>query len=119
MVKHPLELLWKDDGTISVSKRIQKPNGADNHAWVTHWEGKCKISFFNSMSSNHPANNNGLASAPPLTVKLFLPKDVIVPPGCRVDVTHEERVYRLKNSGDPAVFSHHQEVLMEVAQEWA
>ena len=119
MVTYPLEMLWKDDAVISASQRVTKPNGADGHAWAPLWEGKCKLSFFNNLTSNNAVRNSGIASEPKLVAKLFLPKDVIIPAGCRVDVTHEGASYQLKSSGVPAVFSHHQEILLEVAQEWA
>lgn len=109
-----VEKLWFHDITVWVSEAVRKPSGADGFQWVKGWEGKGKLSF----QPGGPAGD-GPAAGLTMTAKLFLPLEADVPPGCRVDARRGGRVYHLKSSGVPAVFSRHQEVLVEVVEEWA
>lgn len=111
-----LERLWLDDCVVYASERVAKPSGADGLRWGVRWEGKGKLSF---SSGNRPAQGDGVAAELSMTAKLFLPLEADVPPGCRVDVWRGERVFHLKGSGVPAVFSSHQELLAEVVEKWA
>lgn len=115
MVTEALERLWHDDCVVYVSEAVRKPNGADGFQWVKGWEGKGKLSF----QPGGPAGDGPAAAGLTMTAKLFLPLEADVPPGCRVDAQRGGRGYHLKSSGVPAVFSRHQEVLVEVVGEWA
>ena len=115
-MRYPVSWLWRDEVIVSAAERIVKPNGAEGRAWIERWRGKGKLSF---LSTAQPVRSDGAASRVPLVVKLFLPLEAEAPPGCRAVVVHQGREYHLKDSGVPAVLSHHQELLMEVAEEWA
>ena len=110
-----LERLWLDDCVVYGSERVVKPSGADGFGWVVRWEGLGKLSF---PSRGTAAASDGVAASLDLRVKVFLPVEVEVPAGCRIDVRRGSRVYRLKACGVPAVFSGHQEVAVEDVQRW-
>ena len=55
-------------------------------------------------------------------VKLFLSPDVKVPAGCKIIVTRPndvERTFTYSRSGEPGVFSNHQEIMLEPFRGWA
>ena len=114
-----LERLWKDRCSIFIREEVTDP--------VTHltdFEEKpllqdrpCKLSFETLTSTN----GDEVATAQQV-VKLFLSPDVKVPAGCKIVVTRPndmERTFTYARSGEPGVFSNHQEIMLEPFRGWA
>ena len=53
------------------------------------------------------------------TIKLFLEPEPVVPPGSRIEVTQQGRTESYAQSGKAAVYSSHQEILLEIWKEYA
>ena len=108
-VRTALERLWKDRCSIFIREEVTDP--------VTHltdFEEKpllqdqpCKLSFETLTSTN----GDEVATAQQV-VKLFLSPDVKVPAGCK-------RTFTYSRSGEPGVFSNHQEIMLEPFRGWA
>lgn len=118
-VRTALERLWKDRCSIFTREEVTDP--------VTHltdFEEKpllqdqpCKLSFETLTSTN----GDEVATAQQV-VKLFLSPDVKVPAGCKIIVTRPndvERTFIYSRSGEPGVFSNHQEIMLEPFRGWA
>lgn len=122
MVKNPLKLLWKDTCTIQTAVKVKQLNKAIGHVWTNLvTDEPCKLSFFNNVQQNNVASGT-VAAAPVIQqAKLFIRSDLEVPPGSRIKViTHEnKKTLFYKCSSKAALFTNHQEILMEVDQEWA
>lgn len=52
-------------------------------------------------------------------VKLFLSPELTVPPGSKVVVRRSDREFTYTRSGEPGVFSNHQEILLTEFKGWA
>lgn len=113
MVKpSPLERLWKDRCTVYVKMKVTDPT-----THITDFEEKpllqnqpCKLSF---ESLN--ANGSDRVATISQSVKLFLSPQVVIPSGCKIVVkrfSQPEREFVYSNSGEPGVFSNHQEILL-------
>lgn len=115
-----LALLWRDRCTVTVQEAYQKPSGATAfRPRVILSDAPCKLSYFNSQGLHAVASVSGKAAPVRQGVHLFLATDVEIPAGSRIDVTRAGKTTAYKSSGQSSVFFSHQEIMMEVAQEWA
>ena len=114
-----LERLWKDRCSIFVKEKVTDPT-----THLTDFEEKpllqdqpCKLSF-ETLSSTGGDELPTVAQS----VKLFLSPDVVVPAGCKIIVTRPndvERTFTYSRSGEPGIFSNHQEIMLEPFRGWA
>ena len=114
-----LERLWKDRCSSFIREEV-----TDLVTHLTDFEEKpllqdqpCKLSFETLTSTN----GDEVATAQQV-VKLFLSPDVKVPAGCKIVVTRPndmERTFTYARSGEPGVFSNHQEIMLEPFRGWA
>lgn len=117
----PLTKLWADRCTIEHVAEYTKANGAKAKEWnVLAADESCKISYFNNTSNNATATPSATAAMVTQQAKLFIRQDLHIPTGCRITVVTSENVTQtFENSGIPAYFTHHQEIMLEVKQQWA
>ena len=72
-----------------------------------------------SYSSTAPAAGSDTVTGVAQTIKLFLAPELVDPPGCRIEVTQQGRTESYAQSGKAAVYSSHQEILLEIWKEYA
>lgn len=114
-----LERLWKDRCTVYHRVKVTDPKTK-----LTDFEEKpllqdqpCKLSFetLNSTDGDHVAT---VAQS----VKLFISPDVEIPAGCKIVVTRFndlERTFTYSRSGEPGIFTNHQEIMLEPFKRYA
>lgn len=124
MVDHgkAIRTLWKDRCMIETSVEYTKANKAKGKRWETLVSDEpCKLSFFNNVRLNNPSVEMPMAAQVFQRAKLFIRPDLNIPAGCRITVvTHKNNItLYFENSGIPAFFTNHQEILLEVKQKWA
>ena len=82
---------------------------------VTVYSGQpCRLSY-----SKNPATTEGDAPGSLLTVRLFLPSELVIRPGSVFTVTQKGRTRTFKAASEPAVYTSHQEVELESAKDYA
>lgn len=108
-----LERLWKDRCTVYHRVKVTDPKTK-----LTDFDEKpllqdqpCKLSFetLNSTDGDHVAT---VAQS----VKLFISPDVEIPAGCKIVVARFndlERTFTYSRSGEPGIFTNHQEIMLE------
>lgn len=108
-----LERLWKDRCTVYHRVKVTDPKTK-----LTDFDEKpllqdqpCKLSFetLNSTDGDHVAT---VAQS----VKLFISPDVEIPAGCKIVVTRFndlERTFTYSRSGEPGIFTNHQEIMLD------
>lgn len=72
-----------------------------------------------SYSSTAPAAGSDTVTAVVQTIKLFLAPELVVPSGSRIEVAQQGREESYGQSGKAAVYSSHQEILLELWKEYA
>ena len=72
-----------------------------------------------SYSSTVPAAGSDTVTGVAQTIKLFLAPELVVPPGSRIEVTQQGRTESYAQSCKAAVYSSHQEILLEIWKEYA
>lgn len=114
--KQALRVLWNDTCTVTVrQKKRDDTTKLTEFQEVTLWENlPCKLSFH----TDTPANGDPVTAAEQ-TVKLFLSNEVEIPAGSRLTVTRNGKQFLYSNSGEPAVFTHHQEIALTKWRKWA
>lgn len=75
----------------------------------------CKLSFETIKS----AENSDTVAAISVIAKLFIPPEITIAPGSKIVVTHEGTVEEYQQSGIPAVFPTHREIMLTAFVKWA
>lgn len=76
----------------------------------------CKKSIKNIAASNE----DGSAAAASQEIKLFLAPEINVKAGSRITITDGlNKTERFKSAGRTAIFTNHQEIVLELAEKWA
>ncbi|MCD7997417.1 MAG: hypothetical protein LUH21_09305 [Clostridiales bacterium] len=78
-----------------------------------------EIPYHLSYSNTAPAAGSDMVTAVAQTIKLFLAPEPVVPPGSRIEVTQQGRTESYVQSGKAAVYSSHQEILLELWRDYA
>lgn len=117
MVKSPLEWLWKGSCTLFIRKERRNPiNKRIEFDEVAIYENQpCKLSFKTITSTNE---NNHAAEVTQVQ-KLFISNEVNIPAGSKVVVTQNGKTREYEKSGEPAIYSNHQEVILVLFKGWA
>ena len=69
----------------------------------------CRLSFKNISQANQTES----FAATNQVVKLFIAPEVYVPPGSVIEVTQNEVTRKYKHSGVSAVYTNHQEIILD------
>ena len=108
-----LERLWKDRCTVYHRVKVTDPNTklTDLDEKPLLQDQPCKLSFetLNAADGDHVAT---VAQS----VELFISPDVEIPAGCKIVVTRFndlERTFTYSRSGEPGIFTNHQEIMLE------
>ncbi len=111
-----LQTLWKDTCKVIVHDKVKnEQTKVTEFVERTLAEGQpCKLSW-ESLSAVGEGNTAAIAQS----VKLFLSNQISVPAGSKIIVTRQGKTYDFQRSGEPAVFTFHQEVMLEPWKRWA
>jgi len=114
---NPLELLWKGICTVIIRQESTNPiNKRTEFDEVAVYENQpCKLSF-ERITSTTENNNAALVTQ---AAKLFISPTVSIPAGSKITVTQNGKTTDYERSGEPAVFTNHQEVPLELFKGWA
>ena len=108
--KKAIQSLWTGVCNIFGFKDVEDEYGATSHAEVALFENlPCRLSFKN-ISQTNQTESFAVSSQ---VVKLFIAPDVYVPPGSVVKVTQNGITRKYKHSGISAVYTNHQEIVLE------
>lgn len=114
--KKALERLWTDRCDVFVREDTVNPaNGRNEPEEVLKFADEpCRLSF-----QSIPAAGQGNAARLQQTVRLFLARDAEIPPGSKIVVRQNGVTGVYVRSGEPAVYSCHQEIMLESFKGWA
>lgn len=114
---NPLKTLWA--GSCTVISRVKKQDPVTKRTEfvpVTLYEDEpCRLSYQTLTPTTDKNNASEVTQVP----KLFLSNEVMIPPGSKIIVTQNGRTTEFGNTGEPAVYSNHQEIIMELFKGWA
>ena len=112
---NPLKRLWIGKCTIYEYQTVTNP--------VTHQsvqslvpvlvDEPCRLSY-NYEQATNLQNGSAVVSQ---SITLFIRPDLDIKPGSVIDVTQHGRTTRFKGAAKPAVYTNHQELIMELDEE--
>lgn len=109
-----LERMYQGRATVIEYQKIKDEWGMTNFQEVTVLEDQpCKLSFETLTSST----GDPVATVSQ-SVKLFISPDVVIKAGSKIIVTQHGRTTEYSNSGVPAVYPTHQEIMLTLFEGW-
>jgi hypothetical protein len=114
-VRKALEMGYVGTFTVTEHQKVMKPNHTTGFSDVDVIVNQpCKLSF-----SSSPSATNGDVAEINQTVKLFFAPEIKVKEGSKITVTQNGVTTAYKQSGTPAHYPTHQEILLELFKGWA
>lgn len=111
-----IESLYVGKCDIIYQRKVKDPD-----TMQTHFEDvtvataqPCRLSFKSITSTDQ-----GIAAAVKQSIKLFISPDVEIQAGAKIIATQNGRTQEYKASGQPALYSTHQEIILELAGDYA
>ena len=116
MVKTALKSLWQDTCTVYVQiERINEITKRTEFVEIPIFENEpCKLSF-NSLTSAELIDN---VSSKNQSITLFISNELKIPSGSKIIITRGVNVFTYTNSGEPKIFTNHQEIKLELFERW-
>lgn len=77
----------------------------------------CRVSYYNNSSNILASKENMFNNIITQKVKIFLDNDITIKPGSIIVVTQNGKMTKYKNSGEPAIYSSHQEIMLDIFED--
>ena len=114
-VRKALEKGYIGTFTATEHQKVIRPNHTTGFSDVDVIINQpCRLSF-----SSSPSATNGDVAEINQTVKLFFAPEIKVKEGSKITVTQNGATTVYKQSGTPALYDTHQEILLELFKGWA
>ncbi len=111
-----VQALWNDTCTITVAERVKRSDGSSYFRDIpVVTDEPCFLSHRQEPVADTTDN---LAAPLSQGISLFLSAAISIPAGSRIRVTHKGRTDDYKASGQPAVYTSHQVVNLELFKGW-
>lgn len=112
-----IESLYDGKCTITEHQKVKKENKSTGFQDVVVLEDvPCRLSF---KTINNTNQTDTAASAVVQITKVFLAPEIQVKPGSKLTITQNDVTTEYKSSGEPAFYSTHQEIVLELFKGWA
>ena len=113
--KNPLATLWNGLATIYEYKDIK-----DIDTYQTRQEmvavitdEPCRLSYNHEQSTNIQSG----AAVVSQSITLFIRNDLVIKPGSVIEITQNGVTEKYKGSGKPAIYSQHQEIVLQIYED--
>ena len=111
-----IESLYDGKCTITEHQKVQKENKSTGFQDViVQKEIPCRLSF----KTVNNANQTETAASIVQITKVFLAPEIQVKPGSKLTITQHGVTTDYTSSGEPAFYSTHQEIVLELFKGWA
>nr|DAW76722.1 MAG TPA: head closure knob [Caudoviricetes sp.] len=106
-----IQSMWTGICSIFAFKDTEDKYGVTDNTEVKLFENlPCRLSFKNISQTNQTESFATSAQV----VKLFIAPEVYVPPGSVIEVTQNGVTRKYKHSGISAVYTNHQEIVLDI-----
>lgn len=121
MVKEDIEKFYCDSCNIYEYEEYTEGNVTKHREVLKYSNLKCRISYstgylFNRLSSGQKTIDGFKLNQ---SIKLFLPNNIEVKAGSKIEITHQNQTITFINSLISSVYKHHTEILLDNSKEWA
>ncbi len=74
----------------------------------------CRVSYYNNSSNIVTFKEDTFNNIITQKVKIFLDNNILIKAGSIIEVSQNGKVNKYKNSGEPAIYSNHQEIMLDI-----
>ena len=115
MVKNPLATLWVGRCTIYEYEDVVDPETYQ----TTQKEVPVLVDEPCRLSYNHEQATNIRSGAAIVSqsITLFIRPDLVIKPGSVIEITQNNVTERYKGSGKPAIYSNHQQIILQIYED--
>lgn len=115
MVDNPLTLLWVGRCTIFEYQHITDPETFKTTAELVPVleDEPCRLSYNHEQATNI---QSGVAVVSQ-SITLFIRKDLEIKPGSVLEITQNGVTEKYKGSGQPAIYSKHQQIILQLYED--
>ena len=112
---NPLSLLWTGKCTIYEYQDVTHPNTyqTTQEEVAVLVDEPCRISYNHEQATNI-ANGAAVVSQ---SITLFIRPDLVIKPGSVIEITQNGVTEKYKGSGQPAVYSNHQQIILQLYED--
>lgn len=111
-----LETLYDGRCTITEHQKIKNPNKSTGFAEVVVLENEpCRLSFHTTTN----ANQTETAASITQVTKVFISPEITIKPGSKLTITQNGVTNDYELSGQHAMYSTHQEIVVVLFKGWA
>lgn len=107
------------DSTCSIMEYRQKKDPVTKKTAskevTVYLDKPCRLSY----SSNKKADQTEVANSVTQIIKVFIAPELDIKTGSKLVVTKRGKTVEYKNSGEPAIYDTHQEIVLELFKGWA
>lgn len=116
-----LRRLWTDscDITVRVAEADPETGRTLFREEIAVAGEPCRVSFKLTFENMSGAKEDGIYAAVKQSAKIFLDRNISVPPGSKITVTRNGEAFEFTRSGAPAIYDYHQEIKVEKFEDWA
>lgn len=116
MVRKAIEKMYIGICTITEHQKVKKDNKSTGFQDVIVLENQpCKLSFSSITSTSQTET----AAMVVQTAKVLIAPEIQIKPGSKLTITQNGVITEYKNSGEPALFDTHQEIILELFKGWS
>lgn len=112
---NPLSLLWTGKCTIYEYQDVTHPNTyqTTQEEVAVLVDEPCRLSYNHEQATNI-ANGAAVVSQ---SITLFIRPDLVIKPGSVIEITQNGVTEKYKGSGQPAVYSNHQQIILQLYED--
>lgn len=116
VVRKSIESQYDSECDIIEKKKIKNPNTKITtfKEIKVYQKKKCRVSF----EDISVANNTNTESSVNIKIKLFISPNITINPGSKIIVTKNGKTTIYINSGIPAIYDTHQEIILNEFKGW-
>ena len=115
MVNNPLATLWTGKATIYEYQHTTDPDTFQTTAGLVPVlvDEPCRLSYNHEQSTNIQSG----AAVVSQSITLFIRPDLTIKPGSVIEITQNGITERYKGSGQPAVYTKHQQIILQLYED--
>lgn len=98
---------FRDDITKVIKQRLN----------LKYEDIPCRVSYYNNSSNILASKEDTFNNIITQRVKLFLDNNIIIKAGSIIEVSQNGKTTKYKNSGEPVIYSNHQEIMLDIFED--
>ena len=116
MIRQAIESLYSDECSVYEYRKVKNPQTK-----VTELEEVCVLENQPCRLSYETIKetSDGILGGVTQIVKLFIAPEINLATGSKIAVTRHGRTVNYTRSGEPAVYTNHQEIMLDLFKEYA